>query len=255
VESRVAAASILAADAGEVVSDRAERTVRILTGHPLVDVTWSRYAAGERGTNPHIHLRHVDAFYVVEGELTFRLGPDGDAVAAPAGTFALVPPNVVHSFDNDSDATVRWLNFHAPGSGFVAYLRGDPSAFDGGEPPADGGRSRADVILTAAAASASRASAGRTVTVLARERQLAAAEIVLAAGAVVDPHRHAGALDAFFVLDGEVEFALDDTGVAAGPWTWLAVPPGELHGVRNAGASPARLLALRAPGTSGVDGV
>ena len=35
----------------------------------------------------------------------------------------LVPPGVVHGFDNDGPGEARFLNFHAPGCGFVQYLR------------------------------------------------------------------------------------------------------------------------------------
>ena len=38
---------------------------------------------------------------MLEGELTFRIGPDLERVSAPAGTFVAVPPNVIHGFDND----------------------------------------------------------------------------------------------------------------------------------------------------------
>jgi mannose-6-phosphate isomerase-like protein (cupin superfamily) len=74
---------------------------------------------GERAASPDIHLDYVDAFYVVEGELSFVVGPDLDLVCAGAGTFVMVPPNLIHGFDNDSDATARWLDFHAPSTGFL----------------------------------------------------------------------------------------------------------------------------------------
>src|SRR6266516_6660172 len=112
-------AHCLAADDGEAVSDRAERTVRSLCEHPLLDVTWSRYEAGEPGPDPHVHHQHVDAFYVVEGELKFGVGPAVAPVKAPAGTFVAVPPNVVHTFAHASDGPARWINFHAPRTGFI----------------------------------------------------------------------------------------------------------------------------------------
>src|ERR671919_327737 len=64
--------------------------------------------------------RHVDAFYVLEGELevavseteTVRLGPGGLAVA---------PPGALHTFGVRERA--RFLNIHAPGMGFATYLR------------------------------------------------------------------------------------------------------------------------------------
>jgi mannose-6-phosphate isomerase-like protein (cupin superfamily) len=60
----------------------------------------------------HVHQEEDDAFYIVEGEMTFTLG-DRD-VAAPPGTFVLVPPGVEHGFRNDGDTPVRMLNLHAP---------------------------------------------------------------------------------------------------------------------------------------------
>ena len=111
---------------GETITDRAERTIRILLAHELLDATWTRYEAGERGPDPHVHHRHVDAFYILSGELEFRLGPDGaEKARAPAGTLAAVPPDVVHTFGNESGDTATFLNLHAPDTGFAGRLRGN----------------------------------------------------------------------------------------------------------------------------------
>jgi mannose-6-phosphate isomerase-like protein (cupin superfamily) len=60
----------------------------------------------------HVHADEDDAFYIVEGEMTFSLG--GEVIAAPPGTFVLVPPGVAHGFGNDGAVPVRMLNIHAP---------------------------------------------------------------------------------------------------------------------------------------------
>jgi mannose-6-phosphate isomerase-like protein (cupin superfamily) len=65
-----------------------------------------------RELEAHVHVDEDDAFYILEGELTFRFGDD--AVAAPPGTFVLVPPGVEHGFRNDGTVPVRMLNVHAP---------------------------------------------------------------------------------------------------------------------------------------------
>ena len=44
--------------------------------------------------------------------MTFLSGRGG--VAAPPGTFVLVPPGVEHGFRNDGDVPVRMFNIHAP---------------------------------------------------------------------------------------------------------------------------------------------
>ncbi len=82
--------------------DKPKRTVRLLLLMSCSTSTWTRHEAGERGAEPHVHREHTDSFYVLEGELTFRIGPDLERVSAPAGTFVAVPPNVIHGFDNDA---------------------------------------------------------------------------------------------------------------------------------------------------------
>ena len=140
MELDVAQAVLLAPGEGETIVDKPRRTVRLLMAHELLDVTWTRHEAGERGAEPHVHREHTDSFYVLEGELTFRIGPDLEPVTAPADTFVAVPPNVIHGFDNDSSQRAQFLNFHAPSGGFAEYMRGASPGFDSFDPPADGGR-------------------------------------------------------------------------------------------------------------------
>jgi len=66
----------------------------------------------------------------------------------------------------------------------------------------------------------------------------------------IAPHRHEGQVNAFFVLEGEVEFALDGGYTCAGRGSFMAAPPGALHGLRNPGSEPARVLFVRAPAKS-----
>ena len=68
----------------------------------------------------HFHKRQSDSFYVLEGEIEFQVGER--TIRAPAGSFVLSPPGVVHLFRNVSDSTVRLLNIHVPG-GFAEYRR------------------------------------------------------------------------------------------------------------------------------------
>ena len=69
----------------------------------------------------HYHEKLHDMFYVLEGTLTVRLGDE--LLAAAPGTFVCVPPGVVHTFSNASDAPVRFLNFNTP-AGWEHYMRG-----------------------------------------------------------------------------------------------------------------------------------
>jgi quercetin dioxygenase-like cupin family protein len=141
---------------GETISDRDARNVMILHAGDAVTVTWSRYSAGERGPDLHLHREHTDAFYVLTGALRFALGPEGErSVRAPAGTFVSAPRCVAHSFMNDEAADATWLNIHTPDAGFATFLRGarDGRAepFDSFDVPAetggDGGRPASGVVV------------------------------------------------------------------------------------------------------------
>jgi quercetin dioxygenase-like cupin family protein len=61
-----------------------------------------------RELEQHVHADEDDAFYIVEGEMTFLFGEE--RAAALPGTFVLVPPGVEHGFRNDGDRPVRMLN-------------------------------------------------------------------------------------------------------------------------------------------------
>ncbi len=65
-----------------------------------------------RELEAHTHAEEDDAFFIIEGELTFTFG--GRDVPAPPGTFVLVPPGIEHGFRNDGSVPVRMFNIHAP---------------------------------------------------------------------------------------------------------------------------------------------
>ena len=237
---------LLAAADGEVMSDRRERTVRALFEHPLIDVTWSRYEPGERGPDPHVHHEHVDAFYVVEGELVFGLGGELREVQAPAGTFVLVPTDVIHTFRNASGETVRWLNFHAPSTGFISNLRSG-SGFDSYDAPADGGRGSHEAVVIAAGAGEQIARPTAVLTIIAERRSSRSSSWRSIRASRSTRTRTPAEVDSFYVLDGEIEFTVGDHAISAGAGTWVSAPPGARHGFRNARAGRARLLNLHAP--------
>jgi quercetin dioxygenase-like cupin family protein len=129
---------------GESIIDRPRRRVMLLVDSEWLAVTESVYGPGERGPDPHVHHDHTDAFLVLEGALELAF-TDG-TLRAPAGTFVLVPPDVVHSFANADETPARFFNLHAPSCGFGEYLRGRNPGFDQHEPLADGGSDPASVV-------------------------------------------------------------------------------------------------------------
>ena len=71
------------------------------------------------GAPLHYHKFLIESFYVLEGEIWFRIG-DEEITVAPGG-FALVPPGVPHSFANHTDAPARMLA-HASSSDHKRFL-------------------------------------------------------------------------------------------------------------------------------------
>ena len=86
---------------------------------------------GFPGPPLHRHRRLHDMFYVLGGTLTLRLGDE--TLELGPGSFVCVPPGVVHTFSNPSDAPVKLLNFNTP-AGWENYMRDLSAALAGGTP-------------------------------------------------------------------------------------------------------------------------
>jgi len=110
--------------ASEVILESAEREIAILVASGAVSVTYSRCVPGVEVAGPHVHRRHTDAFYVLEGELTFEVGRERETVTISTGGLVAAPPGVAHSFRTDGDVPARWLTIHAEDGGFATFLRG-----------------------------------------------------------------------------------------------------------------------------------
>ena len=61
------------------------------------------------------------------------------------------------------------------------------------------------------------------------------------------PHVHTNCEEAFYVLDGEVEFTLGNETIIGWRDTFVLVPGGVAHTFGNTGALQARLLVIHAP--------
>lgn len=65
------------------------------------------------------------------------------------------------------------------------------------------------------------------------------------------PHIHLKQDEGFYIVDGQVEFQLDDKTITATPGTFVNVAKGHIHAYRNLGTEPARMLVQGIP--SGLD--
>jgi quercetin dioxygenase-like cupin family protein len=84
----------------------------ILLRDPALGAVEITVAAGWPGPPLHHHA-FAEAFYVLEGELTFMLG--GSKHVARAGEFLHVPGGAVHTLANHSTADARYLLLCTPG--------------------------------------------------------------------------------------------------------------------------------------------
>jgi quercetin dioxygenase-like cupin family protein len=66
-------------------------------------------------------------------------------------------------------------------------------------------------------------------------------------GAGAFDHRHRSYEEAFYVLEGEIEYRLDEQRVVAAAGACVYVPPGVAHGFRNVGPGHARHLVIHSP--------
>ena len=68
--------------------------------------------AGSPGPLPHLHRDHEETFYVLEGELTVRVGRE--KITAPTGSFVVIPRGVVHQPSNPGTEPTRVLLIFFP---------------------------------------------------------------------------------------------------------------------------------------------
>jgi mannose-6-phosphate isomerase-like protein (cupin superfamily) len=245
---------ILAGPAGgETITDRPQRHVVILAEREEISILRYRLAPGERGPEPHVHHEHTDAFYVLEGELTFPLGPEGEPVRVPAGGLVAAPPNLVHTFVNEGSTDARFLNIHAPDGRFAAYMRGrrdrdENASFDSFDPPEDGGLPLSEGIVSGPDEGERLTSRNRVAYLKGVLSDICFAEFIFD-GPLEGPdqHHHDAEVDSFYVLEGELEMTVEDSVHAAGPDTLASVPHGVRHTFAHRQPGKTRVLNVHAP--------
>ncbi len=81
---------------------------------------------------PHVHDDEDEAFYVLEGELTFQLGDE--LINAGQGELAFAPRGIPHTLANLSAAAARYLLVCTP-AGFERYFDRMAAKEAGVDPP------------------------------------------------------------------------------------------------------------------------
>jgi quercetin dioxygenase-like cupin family protein len=210
-------------------------------------ITESFFPDARPGAGPHFHERHVDSFYVLEGELALFV--EGQEHVLGPGSCACAPPGLVHGFR--STAPTRFLNFHTPDGRFADNLRerarGEPGGFDSIDAPAGGGLPGLDAVLLGAGEGEQLPGDDRVATIKVGREELSLIEFELKPGfAGPDPHTHDDHVDSFYVLDGDAEFLVGEEKLLLGVGSFVAAPPGVTH-TFAAGPGPSRVLNVHAP--------
>jgi quercetin dioxygenase-like cupin family protein len=236
----------LPARGADVIRDLPASRVEMLSDREDLVATWTRFEPRLEGAAAHVHRRHSDLFYVLEGELTLLLGPDRRERPVQPGSVVLAPPLVVHGFRNAADADLRYLNFHAPGGGFAEYMRGEAPSFDSEDPPEDGGRPERDGYVGTGEVVTD--TGALRVALLADVEEIGIAEVRSEPNGIAPPaHVHPNHTESFYVIEGELTFTANGSEVRASAGSWVQVPPGTAHSFAPTGPTDARFLDIHTP--------
>jgi len=243
-----AGALVTTIDKAETILREPTREISLLLAREAITITHARYAAGQPIAGPHVHNEHTDAFYVLEGELTFQLGPAADTITASPGDLLAVPPGVAHAFRNDSDRPARWLTIHARDGGFASFMRGLRDGlktdWDIAPVPAHGGLPASAAILSPATAN-HRPHPGDPCRPRCALPELRVIEWRLNRSRTTVPlHTHHRRHNILLVLDGELHATLAGTRHTSPPAPSSPSPRSAAHGRDYHGPQPARLLSL-----------
>jgi quercetin dioxygenase-like cupin family protein len=91
--------------------------------HSVIETT---VPAGSAGPPLHFHRSMDEEFYILDGELSVRVGEQ--SLTAARGAYAYVPRGVAHTFANRSDRPATFLDIVHP-AGFEQYYRELAAAF------------------------------------------------------------------------------------------------------------------------------
>jgi quercetin dioxygenase-like cupin family protein len=213
-------------------------------------ITESHFPDARDGADPHFHRRHADSFYVLEGGMAVLVHDEEKLL--DQGAFACAPPEVVHGFRTTSRSV--FLNFHTPDGGFADNLRarnrGEEGGFDSVDAPPGSGKPPTEAIYLRPGEGERLDANNRVATIKAGREEIALIEFELQAGFEgPDPHSHHDHVDSFYVLEGEVDFLVEDEWHRLPEGSFVAAPIGVTHTFANRDGQHARLLNIHSPST------
>jgi quercetin dioxygenase-like cupin family protein len=224
------------------------------------------------GTPPHRHALEDETFFVRDGQVRFV--QDDTIVDAAPGDFIFAPRGQIHQFSNVSEAPATLVLTVTPPTNFEAFGRECGVRWDGLQRPSAQmlqesidrmlARSQEFGIDILPAHAPNRVRPPRrdfpTVNVLGdltslllpsadNPSQHGVSVVNASPGGSPPPHVHHTMDEAFYILDGSIEF------LANGVWTPLHTgdfaysPPGATHTYRNRSTRPAKFLVYHTAGS------
>jgi quercetin dioxygenase-like cupin family protein len=252
---------------GERITGEGELGVTLLADIEQLGAVEVRSEPGGIAPPLHVHARHAECFFVLEGELTFRL-EDRELVAG-AGTWVFVPPDVVHTFSVTSDTRARFLDIHTPSCGFGAFVRGLQAArsedelrevraaFDQQPAPEYATGDPGLVVIRRTGGTEGEKITDlpdRRATILVDADELIVSEFFYGGGQRgAEPHVHRDHADAFLVVEGEFAFHNRDATLSAAAETLVLFPPNVVHGFDNDSSETARSFNFHMPASGFAD--
>jgi quercetin dioxygenase-like cupin family protein len=199
----------------------------------VVSVIEHRVPPGWQG--PPLYRDAADeAFYVLEGELTFQLGDR--LVRGRSGGLGFAPGGVHRTLANPGGAEARYLLVRTPAGSERPEATSEGPAIGerselGPATPLDAVQGRIRVLVRGADG------AGR----------LAVMDNAVPAGAAGPPLHHHDFDEAFYVLEGELTFQLGDRLFTRGAGELAFAPRGSHHTFANRSGAEARMLLVCTP--------
>lgn len=238
----------------------------------------------QSGALPHIHSQEDEAFYVLEGEMTFQLGsPTGiQTIVAPPRTLVFLPKGRPHGWQNSGTTPAKMLSLVIP-SGFEGFFidqnqpvinESDPippplppellapiaqeygvrpaSPSDFTESNITEGLLNYLVVPPDTNRPSFNAAAGLFTFLATSEetgRQFLLLDVSLLpqSGLLRLLQNNKQEAHAFYVLEGKVKFQIGNRTMDAAPGTLIYFPKGTAYAFQNLGTRPARMLSLFIP--------
>jgi len=211
------------------------------------------YLAPGGAIEPHFHS-FEESFYVLAGTVTAEIG--GQKSDLSPGDFGLIRTGLPHSWRNNGDAPVRWLEMQAPQPRTLAYGRdtffvngATPECqekallghFDESQLPRPGGPSQMEGFNPTTGV-AIKMFVDRSFGAIHQSLFL----IQYLPGAKIDTHDHTFE-ESYLIVGGRVRATADGKTYDLGPGDVIWTSVGCIHSFANVGADPVRWIETQAP--------